>query len=134
MTHLGNCAPGLFIPQALRMLEPLREWMARVELDEVRRLYPGDAPERRAARLGELQRRSLERCPELTCRVLALATFSDERALAERPMADTLDAAYEMLCDAAVTDFFTLLCAPIATTDDMPVDGLSLALERLGRD
>lgn len=118
MKHLGNCDYEEFMAQAVKMKEPLAEWLKETGAADIRDKYKTDSPDDAGnAALGfmaEMEIAAFRKCPELTKQLLCLATFSDEYD--EKRKGDYIDAAYTMYLNRETRDFFMLCMRQKAVT------------------
>ena len=129
MKHFGNCDSTEFMSQLYKLRGPLIEWLKATGAADIYKKHIGaltkDAtPEDVITALelvyNDTLQIGMDEHYDLTCEVLALATFTDPDKFTDHPFVDYLHSAYEMFFNRKVRDFFTLSLAPSLRTSTKP--------------
>lgn len=123
MKNLANCKPSEFLVQTNRIRKSVEKWLTVTEIHEIRKRVPkydeDMSPEERTKVKGEQIRRNmadildavLEKHPEETIEVMALACFIEPEDADNHPMTEYLDAIRELISNESVLSFFTSLAS-----------------------
>lgn len=123
MKNLANCKPSEFLVQTNRIRKSVEKWLTVTEIHEIRKRVPkydeDMSPEDRTKLKGEQIRKNmadildavLEKHPEETIEVMALACFIEPEDADNHPMSEYLDAIRELISNESVLSFFTSLAS-----------------------
>ena len=123
MKNLANCKPSEFLVQTNRIRKSVAKWLTVTEIHEIRKRVPkfdeNMSPEERTKVKGEQMRKNmadildaiLEKHPEETLEVMALACFIEPEDADNHPMSEYLDSIRELISNESVLSFFTSLAS-----------------------
>lgn len=132
MKNLANCSPSEFIAQTVKIKRVASKWLKEIAWAEIIKqnkkeyeVAESDATakeraefikknaeiqkENRMDKFSKLFDNAFEKYPEDTLAVLALSCFVEPENVDDHPMSDYFDCLTEMMCNKAVTNFFTCL-------------------------
>lgn len=119
--NLANCTPIEFLRQTNRIRKSAEKWLKALDIDEIKKRMPDlttveDKAERQKAvmeqawaNFGDILDNALEKHPEDTLEVLALACFVEPENVNDHKMSEYLQALAELINDEGVISFFTSL-------------------------
>ena len=123
MKNLANCKPSEFFVQTNKIRKSVAKWLTATEIHEIRKRLPKyddkmDAEERAKVRRDQMKQNMdaildavLEKHPEETIEIMALACFIDPKDADNHPMSEYLKSISELMADESVLSFFTSLAS-----------------------
>lgn len=121
MKNLANCKPSEFFVQTNKIRKSVAKWLTVTEIHEIRKRLPKyddkmEAEERAKVRREQMKKNMeaildavLEKHPEETIEIMALACFIDPKDADNHPMSEYLKSISEVMADESVLSFFTSL-------------------------
>lgn len=121
MKNLANCKPSEFLKQTVRLRKSLEKWVKSTDIINIRKTLPTltdemtDEEKRTAIKeqgkknLLNIIDAAMEKCPDETLEVLALACFVEPENVDNHTMSEYILSILEMVQDECVVSFFTFL-------------------------
>lgn len=121
MKNLANCTPSEFLKQTVRLRKSLEKWVKSTDIINIRKTLPTltdeMTDEEKRVAIKEQGKKNLlaiidvamEKCPDETLEVLALACFVEPENVDDHTMSEYILSILEMVQDECVVSFFTFL-------------------------